>query len=226
MFALRRLKEHVVGVIWIGTDVQRRRILDPRSANRGYLRATLLLSWSAASRLQVPLDLFCGLSPHQGDGRRSLLVIVTAISLLAVLVGTAASVHLVRSWFTFSPCLRPSGFGTNAFAPEKNTKTRVILVPVAERGRCCSHIAARWWLWPDLGCIRSSWALRMLILSGIPAAIHSRCPPRLRITFTHESPGFWSPGSTHHQKAAQGCPCKSSLQPHCRFPWRSRPGWG
>ena len=80
----RRLKEHVVGDLWIGTDVQRRRILDPRSANRGYLRAIVLLAWSAASRFQVPLDLFCGLSPPQGDGRRSLLVILTAISLLAL----------------------------------------------------------------------------------------------------------------------------------------------
>ena len=48
------------------------------------------------------------------------------------------------------------------------------------------------WLWPDLGCIRSSWALRMLILSGISAAIHSRCPPFLRSCFTHESPRLWS----------------------------------
>ena len=85
---VRVLKDSVVGVVWIGTDVQGRRILDPRSANRGlrfwFLHAILLPSWSAASRFQVPLDLFCGLSPHQGDGRRSLLVIVTAISLLAL----------------------------------------------------------------------------------------------------------------------------------------------
>ena len=81
---LCRLKDYVVGAVWIGTDVQRRRILDPRSANRGYLRAIVLLAWSAASRFQVPLDLFCGLSPPQGDGRRSLLVILAAISLLAL----------------------------------------------------------------------------------------------------------------------------------------------
>ena len=55
---------------------------------------------------------------------------------------------------------------------------------------------------PDLGCIRFSWALRMLILSEISAAIHSRCPPRPRIAFTHESPCFWSPDSNHHQSAA------------------------
>ena len=74
------------------------------------------------------------------------------------------------------------------------------------------------WLWPDLGCIRSSWALRMLILGGIPAAIHCRCPPWPRIDFTHESPSLWSPRSNHHQKAAPDSLANGSLLPPTDFP--------
>jgi hypothetical protein len=36
---------------------------------------------------------------------------------------------------------------------------------------------------PRIQSLGSSWALRMLLLSEILAAIHSRCPPRLRIAF-------------------------------------------